>query len=208
MATNYDKIAKIYDLLSRIVFGRQIVKAQVCLVKYIRPQSTILIVGGGTGWILEELAKQFSTGLIIDYVESSAQMTALSEKRNYKDNTVNFLNLPVENFVYTHSYDVIITPFVFDNFKPDKASVVFDKLNSILKSKGLWLYADFVYSENEGALWQKLLLKIMYLFFRITTSIEAGDIENMDPFFDNKYQKVFEGWFYTRFIRSDVYQKL
>jgi ubiquinone/menaquinone biosynthesis C-methylase UbiE len=180
----------------------------VCLLKYVPPGSTILIVGGGTGWILEELSKQYNTGLIIDYVESSAQMVALSKKRWYGDNAVHFINLPIESFTAGHSYDIIITPFVFDNFNPDKAGQVFKNLHRELKTKGIWLYADFVYNENEGRLWQKLLLKTMYLFFSLTSNIETSELENMERCFDNRYQKIFESWFYARFIRSQAYQKL
>lgn len=208
MATNYDKIAGIYDLLSRIVFGPYIVKAQVCLIKYINPNSKILVVGGGTGWVLEELTKQHPSGLVIDYVESSAKMVGLSEKRNFGGNTVNFITLPIEDFTTVNQYDVIFTPFLFDNFKPDKTTFVFNALHTLLKSGGLWLYADFIYVDGQGTIWQKLLLKIMYFFFWVTSNIETNEIENMEPYFALGYIKIFDAWFYAQFIRSVAYRKL
>ena len=208
MATNYDKIAWFYDLLSRLVYGKYIIKSQVCLLKYVPTNSNILIVGGGTGWILEELSTLYNSGLTIDYVESSAKMIALSKKRWAGDNMVHYINLPIENFTAGHPYDVIMTPFLFDNFQPDKATLVFNNLSRQLKNNGIWLYADFVYNETEGTWWQKLLLKIMYLFFRITCNIETSEIENMEGLFKGHYQKIFESWFYGKFIRSQAYQKL
>ena len=207
MPVNYDSIANIYDLVSRIVYGRQIEAAQVCLMRLIPADSRILIVGGGTGWILEKIADAHPQGLTIDYVESSAKMIALSRKKNYRDNTVNFIHLPIEEWNSKERCDVIFTPFLFDNFKADKALMIFTNLNSLLKSQGIWLYADFVYDKIKSHWWQKLLLKIMYLFFRITTDIETQKLVRMDACFDMSYQKEFEAFFYSGFIRSDAYRK-
>jgi ubiquinone/menaquinone biosynthesis C-methylase UbiE len=110
MPANYDNIARVYDLLSRVIFGRHIEQAQVCMLEYVPSGSSILIVGGGTGWILEKLSDQYPHGLQIDYVEISAEMIVLSEKRNHKENVVNFINKPIEEFISDKSYDVIITP--------------------------------------------------------------------------------------------------
>jgi ubiquinone/menaquinone biosynthesis C-methylase UbiE len=207
MPANYDKIAKIYDALSRIVFGKNIVKAQVCLLKYVATGSRVLIVGGGTGWILEELAKQHPSGLVIDYVENSVQMIALSRNRNCGSNVVNYINLPIEDFKSTGLYDAILTPFVFDNFTHEKAGIMFEHLNVMLKKQGTWLYADFVHNENEGRLWQKLLLKTMYLFFNITTGIETHELADVDGYFSKDYEKIFERGFYFKFIKSIAYRK-
>jgi ubiquinone/menaquinone biosynthesis C-methylase UbiE len=207
MATNYDKIANVYDLIRKIVFGNSIVNAQVCLLKYIPADSRVLIVGGGTGWIIEEITKIYSAGLTIDYVESSAKMIALSEKRNAAANRVNFIQQPIEDYITAEKYDVVLTPFLFDNFSIDKIQIIVAKLDQYLKDNGLFLYTDFVLDENHARWWQKILLKTMYLFFRITCNIETQQVINMDNFFDLLYYKVFEKTFYNDFIISTVYRK-
>jgi ubiquinone/menaquinone biosynthesis C-methylase UbiE len=207
MVTNYDKIASVYDLIRRVVFGNSIVNAQVCLLKYAPAYSRILIVGGGTGWIIEEITAIHSEGVIIDYVESSAKMIALSEKRNYAANKVNFIKQPIEDYTTTEKYDVVLTPFLFDNFSIDKIQIIVTKLDSYLKEDGVLLYADFVCDENKGPLWQRILLRIMYLFFRITCNIETQKVINMDRFFDLLYYKVFEESHYNNFIKSIAYRK-
>lgn len=208
MPTNYDSIAGVYDLFSRIVYGRQIVKAQVCLLPFIPDRGRILIVGGGTGWILEELAKVRSDGLTIDYVESSARMMVLSAKRNCGTNTINLIHAAIENFNNAASYDVILTPFLFDNFNNDKAGLIFLRLNKMLSPHGIFLYADFVYHEDTSWFWQGLLLKIMYLFFRVTCNIETHELVNMENQFVQDFEKIFERSFYFKFIRSVAYRKL
>jgi ubiquinone/menaquinone biosynthesis C-methylase UbiE len=57
MLNNYDRIARIYDKLSRMVFGKSIVRAQQSILPFITTPARMLIVGGGTGWILEEIAR-------------------------------------------------------------------------------------------------------------------------------------------------------
>ena len=208
MPANYDNIARVYDLTSRLVFGKAIIQAQVCMLGYIPPNSSILIVGGGTGWILESLSELYPQGLAIDYVEVSAQMITLSKKRNYKDNKVNFIHQPIEEFNTARQYDVIITPFIFDNFSADKIELIFTKLDDRLKNNGLWLYADFVYDRSQSKLWQKLLLKIMYLFFRITCGIETQELISMDSYFAPSYHKEFGASHYFKFIQSIFYRKI
>jgi ubiquinone/menaquinone biosynthesis C-methylase UbiE len=207
MTTNYDKIAFSYDFIRKMILGNTIVDAQVCLLKFIPANSRILIVGGGTGWILNEIAKIHSAGLIIDYVESSAKMITLSTKVDHGSNVINFIQLPVESYTATDKYDIILTPFLFDNFKMEKISQVFTKLDSYLKKEGGWLYADFVYNENDGRLWQRLLLKMMYIFFRITCNIETQELISMEKFFDPLYCKIFEESHYHDFIKSIAYKK-
>ena len=207
MTNNYNSVAGIYDVLSKLVFQKSIVNAQKFLLKYIPVNSNILIVGGGTGWILEAIAELHQENINITYVEKSAKMIALSEKRNFKNNTVEFVNEAIENFITDKIFDVIITAFVFDNFKVDKTEFVFNKLNQFLKQSSLWLYADFV-NNVHGKLWQRFLLKIMYLFFKLTCNIETQKLIDLDNYFLVNYAKTAEVFFYSNFIQSKVYSKI
>jgi ubiquinone/menaquinone biosynthesis C-methylase UbiE len=207
MATNYDKIAGSYDLIRKIVLGNTIVKAQENLLKFIPANSRILIVGGGTGWILDKITAIYSNGLKIDYVESSAKMITLSKKRKLQSNEINFIHQPIEVYATDEKYDVILTPFLFDNFNWDKAGIIFTLLNSYLKNDGVWLYADFVYDENNIQLWQKILLKAMYLFFKITCNIETQELINMNGFFNTLYYPIEEKTYYHNFIRAIAYRR-
>lgn len=208
MKNNYDKIAGYYDLLSRAIFRRSIINAQVYLLPYISAHSTVLIVGGGTGWILEEIARIRPAGLEITYVEISAGMIRLSEKRDYKQNNVQFVHESIETFIPSHAYDVILTPFLFDNFSAVHAQTTFAKLHVSLKAGGNWLFADFVYDPDRGKLWQKLLLKTMYTFFRLVAKIEASQLNDMEDLFSRHYyQLITEQFHYGRFIWSAVYRK-
>jgi ubiquinone/menaquinone biosynthesis C-methylase UbiE len=116
MRNDYNGIANYYDRLSRIVFQRSIIKAQAYLLEFVQDNNRILLVGGGTGWILEEISKLNKQNVSVVYVEKSAKMIELSKKRRYKNISVEFINCPVETYTTQQQFDIILTPFVFDNF--------------------------------------------------------------------------------------------
>jgi ubiquinone/menaquinone biosynthesis C-methylase UbiE len=207
MGNNYNSIANIYDVLSRLVFGKSIVNTQIFLLKYIPENSKVLIVGGGTGWVLSALSKIHDKGIEITYVEKSAKMIELSKQRNTMHNSVEFINKGIEEFSTEKKFDVVFTAFLFDNFLPEKIELVFSKLNQLLKPTSLWLYADFMNDKINSKWWQKFLLKTMYLFFKITCNIETQQLINMNTYFSNGYTKIAERFFYSGFIKSVVYKK-
>lgn len=208
MDTGYDRIASVYELLASMVFGSSIRAAQVCLLPQIPTGSRVLIAGGGTGWILEEIAALHTDSLEIDYVELSAKMMALSQQRHWGSNKVNFIHQSAEFFSPSKQYDIIITAFFFDNFKEDQISLLFAKLDKLLAHEGSWLYADFVFDKGKNPLWQGLLLRIMYFFFRITCGIGARELVSMDSYFGKNYRTEYEACHYSGFIRSAAYKRI
>src|SRR5579875_2275167 len=159
MPNNYDAAAWFYDWLAQIVFGKAIIRAQVFLVRHIKPQASVLIVGGGTGWILEEIAALQPSGLRITYVEISGRMINLSKDRKYGQNEVCFIHAGIEDCEIRQQYDVVLTPFLFDNFFEQRIAAVFLELHQSLKPGGLWLLCDFQVQNNHQKTWQKILLQ-------------------------------------------------
>ena len=203
---NYDFIAPWYDRLSRLVFFRSQVNAQKEQLSFIENHKSILIVGGGTGWILEEIAKLYQD-LQITYVESSENMIELAKQKKYGKNTVDFVSVPIENFTDIMLFDVILTGFLFDNFKNDRAELVFLELDKKLKKKGFWLFSDFTDHHKKNH-WQNLLLKLMYFFFDKVARVEAKGLVNMHPhFMEYGYQAVQKKYYYKSFIKAVVYRK-
>lgn len=208
MLNNYDKIADHYDTLSRLVFFKSQVNAQINQLPYIQKNSHVLIVGGGTGWILEELSNIYPIGLKIVYVEISAKMIALSQKRNYKNNHVEFVNIGIEDFKTDVLFDAILTPFLFDNFVEQRAAKVFGQLNEYLKIDGLWFQVDFSLNKTNGNWWKCLLLRSMYGFFKLLGIVEAHKLIDMNPyFFKANYLIVEERLYYGSFIKATIFRK-
>lgn len=204
MAANYDNSAWFYDRLSGLVYGKALVQSQVYLLKHILENSNILIAGGGTGWILEEIAKVHPSGLTITYAEVSSNMIALSKKRNTGSNKVIFINEPVENLEGDRFYDVIFTPFLFDNFTEETLQKVFAHIHKRLKPGGVWLNTDF---RPTGKWWQSFLLKSMIVFFRLICGIEAKKLPGIEQQFEQyQYKPIDQKSFFGEFILSTAYK--
>ena len=205
---NYDRSASFYDFLSRLVFFKAQVHAQIEQLRFIPPSSKVLIVGGGTGWILDELSKIYPNGLTITYVEISGKMVEKARKRNMGQNQVSFIQSGIESFAVTESFDVIQTAFLFDNFSIPRIREVYDKLDSLLHPGGLWLFTDFHYKPENSPFWQGIILKAMYLFFGAIAHVEAKNLTSMVPYFAAaRYQIKVQKAFYRNFIQAIVFQK-
>jgi ubiquinone/menaquinone biosynthesis C-methylase UbiE len=207
MPNDYNGIAKFYDALSRIIYQRSIIKAQQFLIQFISNNDTVLLVGGGTGWILEEISKLKKQNILVVYVEKSSAMIDLAKKRKYGNINVKFINDAIENYDPATQFDIIFTPFLFDNFLEEKIQRVFSKLDLLLSQNGMWLYADFVNDKINKKYWQQFLLKTMYTFFKITTGIEAQELIDMRPYFSKAYQLISQQFFYSHFIQAIAYRK-
>jgi ubiquinone/menaquinone biosynthesis C-methylase UbiE len=205
MAANYNNSAWFYDPVSRLIYGRALVRAQVYLLPFIPKNSKILIVGGGTGWILEEIAKVHPSGQKITYAEVAPRMMALSKKRNAGNNEVDFICAAVENVILQNDYDVVITPFLFDNFIEENFKQIFANIHQALKPNGLWLNTDF---QLTGKWWQRILLKSMFLFFRMICGIEAKKLPGIQAAFDKyDYRQIGQKSFFGDFILSVIHRK-
>ena len=207
MKRSYNLIAPVYDALAKLVFGNALRRAQIYFLPLIPSSSNILLVGGGTGWILEEIGKIHPNGLHIDYVDVSANMIAMAKKKNCGENEVNFIQQSILTFENNKLYDVIITPFLLDNFKEKTAQNAVSLLHQKLKEAGLWLYTDFQVNDKHSY-WQKAVLFLMYLFFRIAANIEASRLPDVSSMFGkHRYHLIKSQTFLRRFIVTSVYKK-
>ena len=204
MSLNYNRVAWFYDTLSRIIFGKAIIRAQTIYLPFIKPGDHILIVGGGTGWILESITKLYPKDLKITYIESSMQMIKRAKKRPIAQNQVYFNNCLMEEFSGNIRFDVVMTAFLFDNFLDEKAEDVFNAINQYLQSNALWLYSDF---ELNGKVWQKWLLKIMHFFFKILCRVEANKLPDTEKLFRrNNFTLKDQCNFFQGFITAKAYK--
>ncbi|MDQ6812648.1 MAG: class I SAM-dependent methyltransferase [Bacteroidota bacterium] len=207
MKGGYNCIAPYYDYLSKIVFGDAIICVQRFLLQSIKPNSTILIIGGGTGWILKEIATTHPAGLTITYIDISAAMIGLSAKRNFGGNEVVLITGDIQQIPIDGNFDIVITPFLLDNFFTDTVELIIKKIDGQLKPGGLWLFADFEVSPT-NQLWQKPLLKLMYFFFKIVCSIEANSLPDTNSLFTQYgYSKISTKTFFRNFITGIVFKK-
>jgi len=200
IAKGFDFLAPFYDDLARFVIGKDIVNAQLHFLKSFKECNHILILGGGSGWILEPLCTA-CPDLQIDYIELSPGMINAAEKNLPNHGHVNFIQ-GTENDIPNRSYDGVITNFYLDMFDERNLSKVIDKIKRSLTHSTRWVVTDFV---NESA-WHKIMLWSMYRFFGIIARIEATHLP------DWQYEMINSGFtlaeekeFKNGFIKSNLY---
>ena len=132
-------------------------------------------------------------------------MMAQAQQRNAGGNQVNFITSPVEETNLRSVFDIVLTPFLFDNFTNTSMRKIFSLLDNHLAQNGIWLYSDF---RDTDVPIQKAMLKIMYFFFRVSCGIEALGLPATEECFrDHEYKVREQKTILNGFVVSTVYER-
>ncbi len=165
----FDRVAWVYEPLAKAVFGKSLERAQEAFFSDLPERGKVLILGGGTGWVLERLFAD-KPKLEVWYVEASEKMLQMSQRR-VASSKIHWIH-GTEEDLPEEKFDVIITHFLLDLFEKPRITDVIQRLKNVLSPSGVWLVADF---DRQGAnnVFKKALLWMMYRFFRALCGIEA-----------------------------------
>lgn len=201
MRTNkgFDLLAPVYDALARLIFGRSIRTSQTHFLDKAPANAKVLILGGGTGWLLEELLKQNAL-CEVWYIEVSSKMIEKTRARAL-NGRVHFIQGTEEDIPPHITFDVIITNFYLDLFSEDTLRGVIQRLTKQSTSATRWIITDFV---DTDAWWQRWMLKIMYLFFRSICKIEAMRLPDWSEQLNPQWKEINSRYWYGSFIKSCV----
>ena len=215
---NFDRIAPVYDLLAKLTFGKTIRKVQQYYLSLIPVHSRILIVGGGTGWILTDLLSLGKNLQHITYLEASVAMLKRTDKKltAYKAlhtdrhfPAITCIHGTEDTIPPDDFYDVIITNFFLDIFDNTELQEVMMKFSRALHPHGIWLFSDFNICEKPmNACWQRLLIRGMYWFFKITcqlTPVGLPDFERI--FYQLGFLQTHSRYFCHDMMVTKIYRK-
>jgi tRNA (cmo5U34)-methyltransferase len=201
-SNDFDRLAFVYDRLVRLVFGRSLTNAQKYFLNKAAEPSNILILGGGTGWILTELFK-IKDNVSVCYIDASGKMIATAKTKIKNDRRVQFIHGTENNIPADRHYDLIVTNFYLDLFTNESIKVVLGKIRNSLTPKAQWIATDF----TDNKWWQKLMLRIMYFFFRLTCNIESKKLTDWQKELHAIDAKRIESKkFYNGFIATSLFQ--
>lgn len=189
--SGFDNLAWTYDILVKLVFGSRLTKAQNAFLHLIKPGSRLLILGGGTGAIAEAVLHQ-QPACTITYIDASSEMIKRARNRLKNNTHVLFIHGTQDAIPKDVLFDVVITPFFLDVFPERDLHHVVQCIGKSLRNDALWMVADFCHSQH---LAHRSLLTILYLFFRVTTQIEARTLPNWSEVIAHN------GWTKLDFIR-------
>jgi ubiquinone/menaquinone biosynthesis C-methylase UbiE len=200
-SNDFDKLAFVYDKIAHVIFGKSIVQSQIFFLHEIPEGSRVLILGGGTGWILEKLMEA-KPSVEVCYIEASQNMISLARGRMQNHKRIQFIH-GTENEIPSEAFDAVITNFYLDLFEGQSLKQVLQKIKRSLAPNSKWLIADFV----DKNWWHRLMLKIMYLFFTATTKIEAGKLPDWNTaVVQMGGTKRDSKFFYGDFIETAIFQ--
>jgi tRNA (cmo5U34)-methyltransferase len=201
IAKGFDFLAPAYDQLARAIIGEDIIHSQVYFLKRLSSCKRLLIIGGGTGWLLQDVCKNWPH-LEIDYIDLSPRMINKARMRMTDSSQVTFITGSV-NDIPTRPYDGVITNFFLDMFTDKSMSSVVRAIRRALHSDSIWLVTDFVNERKTHA----VKLWLMYRFFNIITKIEATKLVDWQrQVLEAGFQLSESRKFSHGFICSNVYR--
>ena len=179
--TGFDRVAWCYDALAGLVFGRALRRAQQMALGGLPPgRPHVLVLGGGTGWVLAEVLRR-RPGATVLYLEASPRM--LARARAHLARTVPQAGAQVEFRHGTEAalgpaeqFDALVTFFVLDCVALPDLPAALARLMAARRPGAPWLLADFRPARRG---WRRGLLALMYTFFRISTGLRACTLPHL-----------------------------
>jgi spermidine synthase len=202
----FNRIARYYDTLKGIVFGKAIYASQLQHLQALPARGNILIIGGGSGELLNPLLA-IRPEAVIWYVEASSAMISIAREKVPLPlhSSIHFIHGTEHALPVDVAFHAIITPFFLDLFPDNQLHEICRLLSERLTEDGVWIGVDFV---DGGRWWQRVLLKGMYGFFAAVCGIRARSLPAWEKHLRSAgLSQVTFAHFYSGFIKSAVYAK-
>ena len=164
-----DNIAIWYDAMARFVFGKSWKRIQSVAISELNAHQQVLILGGGSGAILEQLNTPKIT-----YLELSKKMISQAQVRPIKG-TIDWVHADFLSWQTVQKFDAIYCPFFLDVFPESELNAVIEKVKKSMKSGARLYVLDF----QRGNGFQRVLTELMVLFFRIFSGLKANRLLNI-----------------------------
>jgi SAM-dependent methyltransferase len=179
---NFDHIAKPYRWLEYLTLGKALENCRNHYLPHLLNRRRALVLGDGDGRFLARLLTQ-NPDLQTDAIDTSATMLQLLRKRceaaspnavtNLRTHQTNALTFPLED-----SYDLVVTHFFLDCLTQPELNTLIDRTANHLRPGALWLISDFRIPTGPMQLPAKVIVRSLYLAFRILTGLRTTHLPN------------------------------
>ena len=210
---NFDRLAAYYPWIETFFAGRLMQRCRTRFLSRAQNCRHALLVGEGTGKFLAELLRghphirvtciEHSQGMI-EQIRRRLTAEHLDTSRvMFKQADALHWSPPVEKF------DLVVTNFFLDCFRAEQLQHLVPLLAESATSEATWLVADFCEPERGWRRWRaKIILMMLYTFFKLTTSLSASRLTPPDPFLTRAGFNLVERRFISfGFAHSDVWQR-
>ncbi|MGI4867648.1 MAG: class I SAM-dependent methyltransferase [Janthinobacterium lividum] len=209
---DFSPVARVYDWLASLVFGRAQRRAQLAALgaglPLAGPAPSVLVLGGGPGWVLTELLRQCPAARVL-YLETSAAMLGQARARlaRYAPAAaaqVEFRQGSERALQPGEQFEAVVTFFVLDCFTLEELPGAMACLQAARRPGAPWLVADF---RPPRRWWQAALLRTMYLFFRISVGLRARQLPPWPAALTQMgASSIYQSDYYRGFITSQVWR--
>lgn len=197
MKDNYSLLAPFYNLLTKLVFGEQLMLAKNHFVEDLSSKK-ILIIGGGDGLDYQDFQSQLSG----EYWEISQAMLS-KVKVNLAESDLTF-HLGFFQAEKGKLFDEVWLHFVLDTMKDEEIASLLGEIGKSFKPDGRIYIADFFAPKN---LYQQFLNRSMITFFRIVTKHKRASIPDYEKIFlANNWKKNSEKEFMEGWVKAQVWK--
>lgn len=184
---SFDLVAPHYRWMEPLLAGRKLQRSRTAHLRHLSTPHSVLILGQGPGLFLAAFRQQYPAAEIT-CVDSSKRMLAIAQNR------LRSLNLAFANTTFLHadaleyspssdSFDLIVTHFFLDCFRPDQLQQLVPRLARAATANASWLLSDFTIPSNGfPRLRARAIHRLMYTFFRAATQLPARSLTAPDPF--------------------------
>lgn len=186
---SFDRLAPYYRWMELILAGGKLHRCRTAFLGQIPTPKNILLLGEGHGRSLVEFRRRF-TNAQITCVDASAGMLTESRqhliRKNLEAGGVEFIHADVLNWAPPPSrYDLVVTNFFLDCFRPDQLKSIISKVAASTTQDASWLLADFQIPDVRlRRIRSRLILWLLYRFFRATTRLPASKLTRPDSFLE------------------------
>jgi ubiquinone/menaquinone biosynthesis C-methylase UbiE len=178
-------------------------RAQTQYLKEIEENARVLILGGGTGWLLAELLSVNPSCSVV-YIDASKKMIQKARhKVGLLTQKVSFIHGTEKDIPQGSSFDVIITHFYLDLFDPPTCRQVSGIIRKFCHRRSLWLACDFI----NVTWWHTAMLWVMYAFFRVTSKLRTKGMPDWRKSIRGAgFSEIRAEYFFRKFICSALYR--
>ncbi|MGB7281081.1 MAG: class I SAM-dependent methyltransferase [Candidatus Acidiferrum sp.] len=174
---NCDGIARYYEALERLSFGRFLERSRFAFLGETRFSQRAILCGGGDGRFLARLLCE-NPRVEVDFVELSPKMIELAERRvagmgrAFRER-VRFHSTDIRDFQpWPEGYDLIVTHFFLDCFGEQELAQVVARLASCGAPRVRWIVSDFREADGLiGRMWTGAVIRGLYAAFQLTTGL-------------------------------------
>lgn len=178
---NFDRIARPYRWLEYLTLGRALERCRLHFLPRLADRNSALVLGDGDGRFLAALLAQ-NSALTADAVDISAAMLGLLRDccertapnaglrlHTHRNDALGYLAAPSPAI-----YDFVVTHFFLDCLTQTEVEALAAAVSARLAPGGIWLVSDFRIPPGIMQIPAKMLVRSLYLAFRILTGLRAN----------------------------------